>query len=163
MELRNKVFLGALSSVLVGGAMLWEGVSYKPYVDIAGVLTVCHGYTGGDITQRTYTAEECRTLLEKELYTHSKKILECINVPLTQNEFDAYSLFAYNVGVKGFCSSSALRLLNQDKRKEACNAIAYTPNGNPNWSYVNGKFVQGLHNRRKYERNICLSGSYKFS
>ena len=39
-------------------------------------------------------------------------------------------------------------------------ALAFTPAGNPNWSYVteaNGqkKFVQSLHNRRKDEAALC--------
>lgn len=157
MLLKNKWLLTGFSSVLIGGAILWEGTRYKPYEDIVGVLTVCHGYTGKDIVRgKKYSPQECQSFLEKELYIHAKGILECINVELKQEEFDAYTLFAYNVGVAGACKSNAFKALNANKRMEACRLMAFAPNGAPVWSYAGGKFVQGLHNRRLFERSLCL-------
>ncbi|AKJ74053.1 putative endolysin [Salmonella phage 36] len=41
-----------------------EGVRYKPYKDIAGIWTVCHGITGKDvILGKEYTRRECDALL----------------------------------------------------------------------------------------------------
>jgi lysozyme len=137
--------------------MLWEGIRTTSYEDLAGVTTVCYGYTGEDIIKgKTYSKGECTLLLRKEVLEHSKGVLECVKAPLKENEYNAFVLMAYNVGVSGFCSSRALRLFNEGKTIEACRAIAYSPNGAPNWSYVKGKFVQGLHNRRIYEMKMCL-------
>lgn len=141
---------------------MWEGGVTKdgslPYTDIAGVVTVCYGYTGKDIQKRKYSTEECKDLLKKELVVHGNGILKCVSRPLKQHEYDAFTLFAYNVGTAGACSSRAIRLFNQGKNVDACNALAFSPYGQPVWSYINnGKtFVQGLHNRRLWERSYCL-------
>lgn len=154
MNPANKWLVGALPAVLLTGAALWEGTKYYAYKDIVGVPTVCSGYTGKDIVfGRKYSPDECSAYLATELKTHSLGILECIRVPVSQNEYIAYSLFAYNVGVKGACGSTSFKLLNQNKRTEACNALV-------NWSYAGGKWVQGLHNRRIYEAAICKKEPY---
>lgn len=140
---------------------MWEGMVYTPYVDIANVVTVCAGYTGSDIQRdKVYTKEECNVLLRKELQEHGKGVLNCVKRPMKENEYEAFTLFAYNVGVTGACSSRAMRLFNEGRTVEACNALAFSPSGSPAWSYVNGKFIRGLHNRRLYERFMCLGKGY---
>ena len=161
MNVRNKWLLGVVSAGLIGAAALWEGgvdgeVS-KPYKDIGGVVTVCYGYTGKDIEDRPYSKTECEKLLRNELREHAEGVLGCIKQPLNINQYEAFTLMAYNVGVNGFCNSRAVRLFNQGYSKEACRAMAYGPEGKPAWSYVKGKYVRGLHNRRIYEMNKCLS------
>lgn len=50
---------GAISAALVL-IPAYEGVEYRPYRDVAGVLTVCYGHTGSDIQAgKIYTADEC--------------------------------------------------------------------------------------------------------
>lgn len=162
MHPKNKVFVGVVSATLLGSAALWEGVRYTPYKDIGGVTTVCYGYTG-IIENRKYTESECKVLLKGELNGHGKGVLACIKQPMKQHEYDAFTLMAYNVGVTAFCQSTTVRHFNAGNAYAACNAIAFTPEGKPNWSYVQGKFVQGLHNRRKDERSLCLGGTSKYS
>lgn len=157
MHPANKWLIGIASSALVSGALMWEGSKPVPYKDIGGVVTVCSGYTGKDIQlDRVYTKQECTGLLKKELAVHGQGVLECAKKPLKQNEYDAYTLFFYNVGVGAGCKSRALRLFNEGRNKEACEALAFSPLGEPAWSYVRGKYVQGLHNRRLFERAMCL-------
>lgn len=154
----NRWLIGAASAALISAATLWEGTRYYAYRDIVGVPTVCMGYTGsGIIFGREYTHAECTAYLKKELYIHSTGILNCITKPLKENEYNAFTLFAYNVGVAGACGSRAIRLFNEGRTAEACRALAYTPSGSPSWSYAGGKFVQGLHNRRIYEMKMCLN------
>lgn len=139
---------------MVSGAMLWEGTKYYAYYDIVGVPTVCQGYTGKDIKFGVkYSPEQCGEYLRKELTIHSTGILKCIKTPINENEFIAYSLFAYNVGVSGFCKSTANRLLSEGKHIEACNALM-------NWVYAGDKWVKGLYNRRVYEVAICKQEPY---
>lgn len=153
----NRWLLGAAGATLIAAATQWEGVRYYAYKDIVGVPTVCMGYTGpGIVFGYKYSAEECNRFLKQELYEHSKGILNCVTKPLKENEYNAYTLFAYNVGVSGACSSRAIRLFNEGRNAEACRALAYSPSGSPAWSYAGGKFVQGLHNRRIYEMRMCL-------
>lgn len=160
LQVNKWLIAGGLSASLLGGAMLWEGVSYTPYSDIGGVTTVCYGYTGSDIEEKKYSEEECQKLLSNELKEHAEGILSCVKQPLTRNQFEAFTLFAYNVGVSGACSSRAIRLFNLGKTVKACDALAYSPTGTPAWSYVDGKFIQGLHNRRLHERFLCLGKGY---
>jgi lysozyme len=150
MNPKNKLFLGVVGATLVASAALWEGDKREPYYDIVGVLTVCYGYTGSDIILgKRYTKLECDDLLVRELKHYNVGILQCINVPVQRHEVDAYTLFAYNVGIQGFCRSSLLRQLNAGNHKAACDGLL-------KWSYAGGKYVQGLNNRRQYERQMCL-------
>lgn len=160
MNPANKWLLGVAAPALIAGVALWEGTRYTPYYDLAGVLTVCSGYTGKDIDKnKIYSSSECKTLLRKEVIEHANGVLNCVKAPLKENQYNAFVLMAYNVGVSGFCSSRALRLFNEGRTKEACRAIAYSPSGTPVWSFVRGRFIQGLHNRRLYEMNTCLGVS----
>lgn len=153
----NKVFIGVVSASMLSGAALWEGTRYYAYKDIVGVPTVCQGYTGsGIVFGRKYTEDECRVFLRKELIVHANGVLECVTQPMKPNEFDAFTLMAYNVGVNGFCGSRAVKLFNAGNTLAACRAMAYGPNNEPVWSFAGGKFVQGLFNRRKYEMAMCL-------
>lgn len=55
----------AIAAVLIPSL---EGVEYKPYRDVVGVLTVCYGHTGADIIPtKTYTEAECKAMLDKDL------------------------------------------------------------------------------------------------
>lgn len=154
MNPANKGLLVA-GAALVASITLWEGTKYKPYDDVVGVLTVCQGYTGKDIVRgKTYTPAECKAFLSKEIAVHGKGVLACTKVPLTQYQYDAMTMFTYNVGVHAYCNSSLLKKLNQGDYVGACNGLL-------KWSYAEGRYVQGLYNRRLYERQICLGGVSK--
>lgn len=139
----------------------WEGTETKPYRDIAGVLTVCNGYTGKDIDpNKVYGKEECDALLKKDLTEHGKALLACVKVPLNQNQYNAFVSLAYNVGAGTVCKSGLpkrkhlIDLLNEGDYTGACDRIlAY------NKARVNGQLVEvrGLTNRRKAERDMCLT------
>lgn len=155
----NKWLIGAASAALIGGATLWEGVRYVPYYDVAGVPTVCMGYTGTGITfGKRYSHEECTKLLKQELIEHGNGVLSCITRPMKENEYNAFTLMAYNIGVKAFCGSTTAKLFNSGNTSLACDRIAFSSDGSPNWSYAGGKFYKGLHNRRLYERLMCKGG-----
>lgn len=146
----NKWLLAGISSVLISSVSVWEGTRYYAYHDIVGVPTVCQGYTGpGILFGRKYSAEECKAFLVKEIRTHSQGMLDCVKVSLTENQFNAFTLFTYNVGVSGFCRASLTKKLNNGDIKGACDGLMA-------WVYADGKVVQGLYNRRAYEREMCL-------
>lgn len=152
----NKWLVGFLGAALIGGAALWEGTGPKKdggvvaYMDIVGVPTVCYGHTGKDVQfGKVYTLQECNNILRKDLVKHTGPMLQCINVPISENEYTAYALFTLNVGASAFCKSSLLKKLNAGDRKGACEGLMA-------WTYAGGKQVKGLYNRRLYERAICL-------
>lgn len=154
MNPRNKIFAGAASVALLAGAYLWEDEKLTPYQDVVGVWTVCVGHTGPDVIKgKRYTKEECKAFLDRELRSHGDAVLKCTKVPLTQYQYDAFTLFTYNVGKNAFCSSkSVLVPLNKGDYDGACKGLL-------KWVYADGKYVQGLANRRQYEYRLCM-GQY---
>jgi len=161
----NKTFIGLVTAALIGGATQLEGVKYTPYMDVGGVPTVCMGNTKGVILGKTYTPEECNAMLKRDLAEHGKGILACINQPIDVNQYNAFTLMAYNIGVANFCSSRTVKLLNEGKdRQTVCDAMANGPDGKPVWSYVKKDgvlvFYKGLYNRRLYERSMCKGEAY---
>lgn len=106
----------------------------------------------GEKTTPTRALVDLLTLTNK----YEKGVASCITVPVTQYEFDAYVSFAYNMGVQRFCDARFVAELNKGNYAEACDGLAFHPDGRPAWSYFNGKYYQGLHNRRLDERARCL-------
>lgn len=151
MNLKNRVLVGAVSTVLATSVIQLEGIKYVPYDDVVGVITVCNGHTGRDVVRgKVYTPEQCKAFLASDLKVVREGINKCVNVPLTTYQYDAYTLFAYNVGVPAFCSSKTVALpLNKGDYRESCDGLL-------KWTYAGGKYVQGLYNRRVYERKMCL-------
>ncbi len=147
--------LGA-SLVLAGASLLalivgFEGTRYKPYRDVVGVLTVCEGITGaGVIAGKTYSRAECDALLKARILIAGQGVLSCVKVPLNQNQYNAFTDLAYNIGTGAFCKSSIVSQLNQRNYVEACNRILL-------YNKAGGKVVQGLVKRREVERKLCLT------
>lgn len=133
-----------------------EGDVPVPYKDIAGIVTVCRGYTGPKpiVWGKVYTAAECNELNAGALDSTQQALVKAIKVPVSQEEFDAYSSLAYNIGVSAFRSSTLLKLLNQGQYEAACAQIL-------RWdkARVNGVLrpVKGLTTRRKKEYNLCMT------
>jgi lysozyme len=103
------------------------------------------------VISKTYSKAECDGLLKTKLAAYGSAVLKCVNVPISENEYSAYTLFDYNVGSAAFCGSSLLRKLNAGNHKAACDGLLA-------WVHADGKFVQGLANRRRFERDLCLKG-----
>ncbi|WP_439117164.1 lysozyme [Pantoea vagans] len=156
MKLRVIATLGAgavaiASAMLTGGDGL-EGSAAKPYHDVVGVLTVCNGHTGSDIVPgKTYTEQECRFLLEKDLNNVAAQIDPFIIQPIPDTTRAALYSFAYNVGPASFKKSSLLRHLNAGDTAGACDQLR-------RWIYAGGKQWKGLMNRREIERDVCMWG-----
>ncbi len=135
---------------------LVEGVENKPYMDIAGIPTVCSGITGPDVVWgNTYSNRECRNLLEKHIHIHAKYVQDAVTYPIARQTRAALISFSYNVGGHAMKNSTAIRLINQGKVEQGCKAL-----GMWNKARVNGKLkvVKGLVNRRNEEIRLCLSG-----
>jgi lysozyme len=73
-----------------------------------------------------------------------------VDVPLSQNQFDALTSFTFNVGVGAFEGSTLLKDLNE-------NAIAPAADQFLVWDHVNGAPNDGLLRRRTAERALFLT------
>ncbi|WP_199634965.1 lysozyme [Serratia sp. PAMC26656] len=139
----------AIAAVLIPSL---EGVEYKPYRDVVGVLTVCYGHTGADIIPgKTYTEAECKAMLNKDLVPFVRSVERSVKVPTSEHQKAALISFSYNVGVKAFESSTLLKKLNAGDSAGACDEMR-------RWNRAGGKVWKGLINRREIEREICNWG-----
>ena len=171
MATTNSQRLTVGSIMLASAAGLWEGNSqFTVYADKVanGIATVCRGHTGKDLEGNIlkvgtpYTEEQCNSIDRYNAVKYSSAILYCVKVNINQETLDALSLFAWNVGIKAACvDSQAIKLINQGKISDGCRALATNQYGRPAWSMAGGKYVQGLQNRRLYERDWCLRGVVK--
>lgn len=158
--LKSKAFTAVIGALLVSLPVDEGGVSggfSKPYVDIAGVKTVCYGHTRSKIEDRLYSKAECEQLLVKDIERHLNNVNRCLGREAPVSVLTGFTSFDFNTG--GFCDSRALREAKQGNWYEACNAMAYNPSGRPAWSYIKQGtvFVPGLHKRRLREREECLT------
>ncbi|NMU84405.1 glycoside hydrolase family protein, partial [Vibrio parahaemolyticus] len=77
-----------------------EGVRYTPYIDVAGVQTVCYGHTGaGIISDKVYSQAECDELLESDLADVKRMVDPMIHVDIPETTRAALYSFTFNVGI----------------------------------------------------------------
>jgi lysozyme len=142
----------ALSATALVGLALHEGFRDKAYDDGVGVQTIGFGRTGGVKPGDRTTVERELVLLNQDVDRRQKEMRACVgDVPLAQNEWDAYVSFAYNVGVRAFCGSSAVRYLKQappDYEKACANLLE--------WNRAGGRVLAGLVKRRQDEYALCM-------
>lgn len=151
-RLKKGTAAAALAVALVGG---FEGLRLNAYPDPATggkPWTICYGSTAGVKPGDRKNLEECKALLLTELTAYSQGILGCTSVPLPDERFVALTSFAYNVGVQAACKSSVVRLINQGKTRQGCDALM-------KWNKAAGITFPGLTKRRAKERDLCLKGS----
>jgi len=141
----------AMAVALVGS---FEGLRQNAYPDPATQgqpWTICYGSTNGVKPGDHKTVEQCKALLALELKIYARGVEGCVRLPLPDARFVALTSFAYNVGVKAACSSSVVKLINQGKTAEGCEALL-------KWNRAAGIVFPGLVRRRQKERAFCLEG-----
>lgn len=144
----------AVAALVVSGAGLvgivsWEGYRSTAYTPVPGdVPTIGFGTTEGVKPGDKITPEVALARALRDVNKFEGAIKQCVKVPLHQHEYDAYTSFAYNVGVNAFCSSTLIKLLNAEDYAGACAQLS-------RWVYGPGGYLQGLANRRAQERARC--------
>lgn len=152
-QLKKRLLVATAGGVLALAAVLvqWhEGKRYKPYRDGGGVLTVCHGHTGKDVTpEEIYSEEECSELMRRDLQIARSVVEHYVTFPLSDLQKAALTSFVYNIGSGAFERSTLLKKLNVGDLSGACDEMR-------RWKYDEGKVSKGLINRRAIERELCL-------
>lgn len=122
----------------------------KVYKDSAGVWTNGFGHTGPDVTANSpdISPEEAVRNLQADVSRADQAVSSGVKVETNQNQHDALVIFAFNVGVAAFLSSTLLTELNKGN-------YAAVPTQLMRWNKatVDGKkvVVPGLTNRRAAE------------
>jgi len=150
-RLTKRTVLGGLVATALGVAAISqvgteEGLRLRTYKDTVGVNTYCYGETKGAVWGATYTKAQCDALLLKRIDEFANKVESCVKQPMTDKTEIAFVSFAYNIGQAGFCKSTTVRLYNQGRKVEACNAMM---------AWTKQKELIG---RRTREKNLCLEG-----
>lgn len=154
MKTPSKSSLVAIVGAVAAAGLLsltpkWEGTKLTTYRDMGGVLTYCTGATENAQWGKTYTQDECRAQLDRDLARHAEGIKPCLPwEKLTDGQRIAFVDTAYNIGVSAFCGSSMARRAKAGNMAGACEALSM-------WNRVDGKEVRGLTRRRAEARAIC--------
>lgn len=164
MENRNKT-IAKISAATVGAAMLIaipfiktkEGNSLEAYEDVAGIWTICGGIAGVEPGTKM-TAPECEELTRSTISRFMVVVAKMIKVEVPAEVLAAHTSLSYNIGIGAYSRSSALRLTNEGKIEEGCNAIL-------KWKFVGEKDCSiksngclGVWIRRVDEKLLCLKG-----
>lgn len=108
--------------------------------------TIGYGHTlGVNMGDKIKSESEADQLLQQDIqHVQNDLIKRFVNVPLTQNQWDALVHFVYNMPQKEFKKSTLLKKLNAGQYDEV-------PKEMDRWVYQKGKKLDGLINRRKAE------------
>lgn len=127
-----------------------EGYRSHAYQDSADVWTVGYGTTGSDIGPGTVvTEDEAERMLEDGLAWAEDAVNELIQINLTQSQFDALTIFVYNVGHGAFLDSDLRQCVNAGQH-------AFVPREMCRWVYAGGSPLIGLARRRVAVASLYL-------
>jgi GH24 family phage-related lysozyme (muramidase) len=114
--------------------------------------------TEWDIYKNGITEAQADTLFADDLAPFIAAVNHGLSTDITQHEFDACVILAFNIGASGFANSSALKLIND------ANANTDYENLESAWKAWNksqGKVSRGLQNRRNSEWKVYSQAVYE--
>lgn len=139
--------LGAAGKALIQS---FETLKLAAYQDQRGVWTIGWGHTTGVVPYQTCTVADADYWFIRDTDWACNALLQSIDVPMTQNQFDALVSFTFNVGVGSEAHSTLARLFNNGDTAGAAAQFLV-------WNHINGVVDFGLTRRRKAERELFLS------
>lgn len=104
------------------------------------------------------TESQAFILFKSDLAPFEKKVKSLVKVPLSQNQFDALAMLAFNIGESAFSSSSILKLVNDHSTKTPYSSLEKAWMA---WNKSRGKVMGGVVNRRRAEWNIYSKNIYQ--
>ena len=122
----------------------FEGCETVAYQDSVGVWTIGYGHTKGVVEGMTITEAEADSMLSKELEEYESYVENMVEVELTQEQFDALTVWVYNLGPTNFKNSTLLKKLNSGD-------YSAVPTEIKRWNKAGGKVLKGLVKRREAE------------
>jgi lysozyme len=138
----------------------WEGkylTAYQGAADRPGLLTIGYGHTSAAgppevVPGMKITEAQANQILRDDLANCEAAVERLVEVPLNDNQFAALVSFVFNVGEGAFAKSTLLKKLNRGDYESV-------PSELMKWTRANGKYVQGLANRRAVEAGRWSKGA----
>lgn len=139
--------LSAAGLLAIAGYEGYSEVAYMPTAQ--DVWTIGFGSTQGVRPGDRVSVQQALSRLRKDVAQAEGSLVKCVKVPLSQDEFDAYTSFAFNVGEEQFCGSTLVKKLNAGDYSGACSELR-------RWVYQGGVKLPGLEQRRADEFLTCM-------
>lgn len=147
-----------------------EALHLKPYDDQTGKdisawvegATIGYGHLVAKGDWDTYkngiSESDANTLFDQDLAPFVTAVQTQITASITQCEFDALVILAFNIGAPSFGTSAVVTLINDPK---AATNYSNVESAWKAWNKSQGKVMSGLANRRQCEWDIYAHGIYK--
>lgn len=136
----------------------FEKLSLVSYQDSKGVWTIGWGHTGFYSPGvpigpgQTCTPEQAEQWFLADTQWAVTGVMRCLDVVVSQNQFDALVDFTFNEGRTALAHSTLIRDINEGLPNGAANEFL-------KWDYCDGEELEGLENRRRAERALFLETS----
>src|SRR5579863_9399620 len=135
--------LGAKGAALIQS---FEGFRDKAYKDQRGIWTCGFGHTGPDVVEgTTCTPYQASLWFDQDTAKAVHAVIVTTDVPVNQNQFDAMTSLAYNIGAHAFEGSTLVKVLNAGNYMMAAEQFLV-------WDRTAGVVNAGLSRRRAAER-----------
>ena len=125
----------------------FEGRRLVAYQDSVGIWTIGYGHTKDVWEERLIIKSTADRLLAEDIAEFEKYVDNLVDVPLTQNQFDALVAWTFNLGPTNLNESTMLRKLNEGD-------YGSVPEEMRRWNKAGGKVLQGLVRRRNAEAEL---------
>lgn len=129
----------------------FEGFEPEVYLDAAGLPTIGYGHL---IRKGEHKMFEngigelaAQALLAKDVWAAENGVLRLIDVPLTDNQFNALVSFTFNLGSGALQRSTLRRKVNREEHEDV-------PAEFMRWVWAGGRKLKGLVRRREAEAGL---------
>ena len=106
----------------------------------------------GEDFRNGITENVATELLLSDIATAERAVRDNITVPLSQNQFDALTSLAYNIGTRNFVDSTVVKYINNPDLKDT--TYPTLESAWKTWNKSGGRVMIGLSNRRNQEWNM---------
>jgi lysozyme len=128
----------------------FEDLRLEAYLCPAGVWTIGWGHTKGVKPGMKITEEQAEELLEEDMQ-EAIRVVERLNVDLSDNQYNALVSFVFNIGGSAFARSTIRRKILANPNDKNIRAEFMR------WVYADGEKLKGLERRREEEAELYFS------
>lgn len=132
----------------------FEGCRFDAYLCPAGVWTIGYGHTADVKEGDSIDQEAAEAFLIEDLETFEQAVTRLVEVPLTQQQFDALVSWTFNLGAGNLAESTLLKKLNNYQYAEV-------PEQMMRWVRAGGQVLDGLVRRRAAEAALFQSKDWR--